>query len=105
MKKIFLIALLIVGFYNLAFAAFEQHQQITSTPQIGSIMIQLHRTVDPKAFKQQSVQYIVEVTDENHKTLANKSGDLIPQLTSGQITQLQAFMDAMWTKAETEILP
>ncbi len=32
-------------------------------------------------------------------------GDLVPHLTSGQITALMGFLDSLRTKAEQEILP
>jgi hypothetical protein len=37
--------------------------------------------------------------------MSHVSGNLIPHLTTAQKTQLTAFMDALWTKAEDEILP
>lgn len=49
--------------------------------------------------------YEVEVIDQNGNIMISLNGDLMPHLTSGQITQLQAFMAAMRTKAENEILP
>jgi hypothetical protein len=69
---------------------------------IGEIVIVLRDNVNPV---DQKIEYQLRVLDALGKEVATQSGNLAPQLTQAQITQLQAFMAAMRTKAQTEILP
>jgi hypothetical protein len=52
----------------------------------------------------QSADYSVQVKYDNGD-IKVMTGDLVPHLSSGQITALMGFMDDMRTKAEEEILP
>ncbi len=59
---------------------------------------------DPLGEENQEVRYSVQVVFDNGD-LVVRTGDLVPQLTPSQITQLQAFLADMRTKAEDEFLP
>jgi len=101
----FAIALFTASFI---FAAFDPHTPIGLTPHIGTVRIELVRTVNSQELldgKLQMVTYMVLVEDQFDNHMDLRSGDLIPHLTTGQKNQLIAFMDSMWVKAETEILP
>lgn len=93
---------IILGFTVLAYAAFSPHQQV---PHIGTVRVTLTKTVNPDKLGQEAIIYQVEIDDQEDRQMSYKSGDLTPHLTAGQITQLEAFMDVLWQKAEDEILP
>ncbi len=59
---------------------------------------------DPLGEEVQGVEYSVQVVFDNDE-IGVRTGDLVPELTAQQITDLQAFMAAMRTKAEAEFLP
>ena len=59
---------------------------------------------DPLGEETQGVRYSVQVIFDNGD-IAVRTGDLVPELTPTQITDLQAFMAAMRTKAIAEFLP
>ncbi len=59
---------------------------------------------DPLGEEVQGVEYSVQVVFDNGE-IRVRTGDLVPELTAQQITDLQAFMATMRTKAEAEFLP
>lgn len=59
---------------------------------------------DPLGEEVQGVTYSVQIVFDNGD-LVVRNGDLVPQLTAQQITDLQVFMATMRTKAEGEFLP
>lgn len=87
------------------FADFDPHQTLVRTPHIGTIRIELMRTVNPGENQAQQIEYRVTIDDQFDNAIGHRSGNLIPHLTIAQKDQLIAFMDMLWAKAETEILP
>lgn len=59
---------------------------------------------DPLGGEVQGITYTVQIIFDNGD-LVVRTGNLIPQLTPAQITQLQTFLADMRTKAEAEFLP
>ncbi len=59
---------------------------------------------DPLGEEVQGVRYSVQIVFDNGE-IGVRTGNLIPQLTPAQITQLQTFMATMRAKAEDEFLP
>lgn len=59
---------------------------------------------DPLGEEIQGIEYSVQIVFDNGE-IAVRTGDLVPQLTPTQITELQTFMAEMRTKAEAEFLP
>ncbi len=59
---------------------------------------------DPLGEEVQGVRYSVQVVFDNGE-IGVRTGDLVPQLTAQQITDLQTFLAQMRTKAEAEFLP
>lgn len=59
---------------------------------------------DPLGVEVQGIEYSVQVVFDNGE-IAVRTGDLVPQLTAMQITDLQIFLAQMRTKAEAEFLP
>ena len=104
MKKLLVTFGLVLLLTAIAYAAFDPFQQPSRTPHIGTIAITLQKTINPHE-KNNVIDFIVTVDDQFENTMGYKSGNLVPHLTAGQITQLSAFMDAMWVKSENEILP
>ena len=108
MKKCFLLIILLimlgVSFVS-AQETFETEQQIVKTPHIGTLTIQLQKTVNPSEPSAQSVKFIIVIDDQFNNSMGAKNGDLLPYLTAAQITQLSNFMNMLWQKAENEILP
>ena len=105
MKKLITLTFGLILITGIGYAAFDPHTPIVLTPHIGTVEIVLMRTVNPSQPVSETVKFTVIVDDQFHNDMDSRSGNLAPHLTSGQITQLQNFMDAMWTKAEDEILP
>ena len=106
MKKLIVLTLgIMIGLSVLAYAAFDPQGSVTRNPHIKDIKIVLFRTIDPKVTNQQSIKFTVTIDDQDDTPMAYRNGNLIPHLTPTQITALEDFMDAMWTKAEDEILP
>ncbi len=96
--------------YDAGFASDPSETPVTRIPHIGTVRIELVRTVNPSELedgKLQEVNFVVLVDDQfdNHIDKDMRDGDLIPHLTTAQKNQLIAFMDTMWIKAENEILP
>jgi hypothetical protein len=59
---------------------------------------------DPLGEGVQAVRYSVQIAFDDGSIVV-RVGNLVPQLTPAQTTQLQTFMADMRTKAEMEFLP
>ncbi len=59
---------------------------------------------DPLGSENQGVRYSVQIEFDNG-AVAVRTGNLVPQLTPAQITQIQTFVADMRTKAVAEFLP
>ncbi len=59
---------------------------------------------DPLGGEVQAVRYSVQIEFDNGEVVV-RTGNLVPQLTPTQITQLQTFLADMRTKAIAEFLP
>ena len=57
--------------------------------------------VDGEEVLQESADYSVEILDADGGTIETKYGDLVPQLSAGEITALQVFMANQRVKAQT----
>lgn len=68
---------------------------------IGDMSVQMFT---PAGGGQGSSDFSIQVMYSDG-TMQVKTGNLVPHLTQAQINQLQAFMDALRTKAISEILP
>jgi len=60
---------------------------------------------NPQENLRQQARFEVQVKDADGEIIRIMNGNLAPHLTQQQIDQLKAFLDAMRTKAEAEILP
>ena len=84
---------------------FEIQETVVREPHIRDIEITLHRTIDERDHDYpQGIEYRLTIDDQYGHPMGHRSGDLVPHLTSNQITALLGFMDAMWAKAETEVI-
>jgi hypothetical protein len=84
---------------------FDKQNPVTRNPHVRSIEITLNRTIDEEDHNYpQGIEFKVSIDDQWDRPMGHRSGDLIPHLTAGQITALQDFMDAMWAKAESEVI-
>jgi len=59
---------------------------------------------NPQEDLRQQVRFEVQVKDANGEIIQMMTGNLVPHLTPVQITELRSFLNAIRTKAETEIL-
>ena len=85
--------------------AFEIQEVVVREPHIRDLEIRLYRTIDEDDPEYpQGIEFGLTIDDQYNIPMGHRSGDLVPHLTSGQITALQGFMDAMWAKAETEVI-
>ncbi len=84
---------------------FNKQDSVTRNPHIRDLEIRLHRTtdVDDPEFPQ-GIEFRLTIDDQFDQPMGHRSGDLVPHLTAGQIIALQDFMDAMWAKAESEVI-
>lgn len=77
---------------------------VTSIPtEIKSVTITLKRWIaDENNNAGESVNYQIWLLDQDGNRIRwpHDAGNLVPYLTPTQITQLQAFMDAMWILSE-----
>ena len=81
--------------------AFDPQATINQVPTaIGPVVITLTDSAEG-----QFAKFAVDVLDQTGAKMGAKSGNLVPHLTAAQISTAQAFMAAMRTKAEAEILP
>ena len=69
--------------------------------EIGDIEVRL---TDYQNGPQDEAGYEVQVIDQNGNVMKVLKGNLVPHLTSGQISGLAGFMVQLRTKAEQEIL-
>ena len=84
---------------------FEIQDQVIRNPHIRDLEITLHRTIDEHDHDYpQGIEFRLTIDDQFNHPMGHRSGDLVPHLTSGQITALQGFFDAMWAKAEDEVI-
>ena len=85
--------------------AFEIQEVVVREPHIRDLEITLHRTIDERDHDYpQGIEYRLTIDDQYGHPMGHRSGDLVPHLTAGQKTALQGFMDAMWAKAEDEVI-
>lgn len=85
--------------------AFEHQDPVTRNPHIKDLEITLYRTIDEDDSNYpQGINYRMTIDDQFDQPMGNRHGNLVPHLTPGQITALIAFMDAMWEKAEDEVI-
>ena len=87
--------------------AFPQQAQVTQTPtRVRSLEIRIYKSVDEDDIEYpRGIEYRFTVDDQNDQAMNHYHGDLIPHLTVAQKTAIEAFFDAMWTKAEAEAIP
>lgn len=84
---------------------FKIQDQVIRNPHIRNLEITMHRTIDEDDPEfPQGIEFRLTIDDQFDSPMGHRSGDLIPHLTAGQITALQDFMDAMWAKAESEVI-
>jgi hypothetical protein len=84
---------------------FQHQDPVTRNPHIRDIEIVLHRTIDEDERNYpEGIEFRITIDDQWGHPMGHRSGDLVPHLTQAQKTALQGFMDAMWTKAETEVI-
>lgn len=84
---------------------FQPQGSVTRNPSIRDIEITLHRTTDENDHDYpEGIEFKIIIDDQFGHPMGHRHGDLVPHLTTAQITALQGFMDAMWTKAETEVI-
>ncbi len=81
---------------------FDKQEQVIRNPHIRNLEIRLHRTIDED--DPQGIEFRLTIDDQWDHPMGHRSGDLVPHLTAGQISALQGFMDAMWAKAEEEVI-
>ena len=85
---------------------FDMQHPVTRNPVIREIEIVLFRTTDeghPEG--PQSVKFGITIDDQWGHPMNSLHGNLLPHLTSAQIQSIISFMDAMWTKAQSEVIP
>lgn len=78
---------------------------VIRNPHIRDIMIVLRRTIDEDdRYFPEGIEFRITIDDQWDHPMGHRSGNLVPHLTAKQKTALQNFMDAMWLKAETEVI-
>ena len=82
--------------------AFKIQEQVIRNPHIRNLEITLHRTIEDGG--SEGIEFRLTIDDQWDHPMGHRHGDLVPHLTPGQITALQNFMDAMWAKAEDEVI-
>lgn len=76
------------------------NREAAKTPAaVGMIVITL---IDAPG--KQAAEYRISVEDQNGERYKVLTGDLVPHLSAGVITQLQTFLGNIRNQAETEIL-
>ena len=80
---------------------FIKQDSVTRNPHIKDLVITLYRG---PIVPHQSIEFSLTIDDQFDSPMGTISGNLVPHLTAGQITALQSFMDAMWAKAESEVI-
>ena len=85
--------------------AFQHQDTVTRNPHIRDIEITLYRTIDEDDHDYpEGVEFRITIDDQWDHPMGHRHGDLVPHLTNGQKNALQDFMDAMWAKAEAEVI-
>ena len=85
--------------------AFEPQHSVTRNPQIREIEIVLFRTTDlDHSNSSQSVRFRITIDDQFGHAMNHLHGSLLPHLTQVQVQNLLDFMDAMWAKAQDEMI-
>ncbi len=84
---------------------FNKQDQVIRNPHIRDLEIRLHRTIDTDNPEYpEGVEFRITIDDQFDRPMGHRSGDLLPHLTSVQISSLQSFMDMLWAKAESEVI-
>ena len=83
--------------------AFKKQDQVIRNPHIRNLEIRMHRTIEVGE-PPQGIEFRLTIDDQFDRTMNYLNGDLMPHLSSGQINALIDFMDAMWAKAEDEVI-
>lgn len=84
---------------------FNKQDQVIRNPHIRDLEITLHRTIDEDDHDYpQGIEFRLTIDDQWDSPMGHRSGDLVPHLTTAQKTALIDFMDAMWAKAEEEVI-
>ena len=82
--------------------AFNKQNPVTRNPHIRNLEITLFRTIDDGP--SQGIEFELTIDDQFDNPMGHRSGDLVPHLTNKQKNALIDFMDAMWAKAEEEVI-
>ena len=84
---------------------FKIQDQVIRNPHIRDLDIKLTRTIDEDdSDYPQGIEFRLTIDDQWGHPMGHRSGDLLPHLTNGQRDALIDFMDAMWAKAESEVI-
>ena len=85
--------------------AFNRKDPVTRNPHIRKLEVSLYRSVMPEDHEYpEGAVFRLVIDDQLDLPMDVYSGDLTPHLTPAQITALQGFMDALWAKAEAEVI-
>jgi len=85
--------------------AFKIQDQVIRNPHIRNLEIRLHRTIDEDNPEfPQGIEFRLIIDDQFDSPMGHRHGDLVPHLTNKQKNALISFMDAMWAKAEDEVI-
>ena len=85
--------------------AFKKQEQVIRNPHIRSIEIRLIRTIgESDEGYPQGALYSLTIDDQFNNPMGHRGGDLMSHLTNAQKNALISFMDAMWAKAEAEVI-
>ena len=85
--------------------AFQHQDPVTRNPHIRNLEITLHRTIeeDDPEFPQ-GIEFRLTIDDQFDHPMGHRHGNLLPHITNAQRDALIDFMDAMWAKAESEVI-
>lgn len=81
---------------------FNKQDPVTRNPHIRDLEITVHRTIEDGG--SEGIEFRITIDDQFDSPMGHRGGNLVPHLTPGQITALQSFMDALWQKAEDEVI-
>ena len=85
--------------------AFTKQDPVNRIPHIRNLEIRLHRTIDEDDHDfPQGIEFRLTIDDQFNQPMNHFHGDLVPHLTNGKKNALIDFMDAMWAKAESEVI-
>ena len=82
---------------------FNKQDQVIRNPHIRNLEIILHRTIE-EGEPPQGIEFRLTIDDQFDHPMGHRHGDLLPHLTNAQKNALVSFMDAMWAKAESEVI-